>query len=351
MSAPTGDTPDLQPTDKQWVSPSLDGVYWDTHGVLGLGSFPEDPPRLRGTLELRFGGLWVTEPWAFAAGVVGHLGGLVGLGVGGELTAEHMGGAFVGAGLAYGHERQGLGYGRVGYWLLGVEYQQRWGGGDGQARALLAVLRLPVGLARAMRNARNAQLQALVAKHKRDQAAAAQRPSNTGPRNAARLSRTGRRLEGEGRLAEAEAAYERAYILDPRPPHLLDRARVQEARAHVVEAEETLRRYRLERAQEGVRLADQERRSLEARLAELRSRRALLRLIPPQSAGLANLLCRVDGEECQGALQGRDCPVNPGRHRVQIWHRRRLLWEETVQVASGELLRLSPVWPAADAAP
>ena len=99
--------------------------------------------------RLQAGGLYVTEPWVFAAGATGEIGGLADAGIGGQLSITHLRtGVWGHAGASWttGEPMTSI---AAGVTLLGVEWQRQIGddatGDDATGDAFLLHLRIPIG--------------------------------------------------------------------------------------------------------------------------------------------------------------------------------------------------------------
>lgn len=297
--------------------------------------------------QLRLGGLWAQDPWVVAGGLVGQLGGLAMLGLGLELAFEHLQGWFVNAGSVYSHQGEVVGYARAGFWLVGLEVQQRWPlSARSTEQAVLLALRLPLGLSSAV--AKHAQL----AQAARQAALEARRTQSVGTspavpavdkRAVARLLTQAQRFEQGAQWVEAEGAYQESLRKGAGDTVWLDLSRVQEKRGHWVDAVASLVQYRTRTEST---LSARARRALAERLAELRGRLPLVRLLP-QGVRQGSERCRIDDEVCEGALRGSDCPVDPGHHRVRVERGDQLLFETTIEAQPGQIERLHvPLDPA-----
>jgi len=92
----------------------------------------------------RAGMLILHEPLLLAFGPTIELGGLVGLGVGGQLDIVDLAtGMSIEAGGAFATDGAFVSHVSLGYALFGLEWQQRFG--EGSAAALVFKLRVPIG--------------------------------------------------------------------------------------------------------------------------------------------------------------------------------------------------------------
>ena len=124
--------------------PPITGVFPDAAlsvgAGIGLGNGLSDNVFAR----LRLGGLLADEPFIVNLGVTGEVGGLAELGAGAELEVNHFGGLWLQVNGSRVDGAQYMGHLALGYTLLGVEWQHRFGGSDDNA--LLFLLRLPIGI-------------------------------------------------------------------------------------------------------------------------------------------------------------------------------------------------------------
>jgi hypothetical protein len=87
--------------------------------------------------------LFPRDPWIFAVGASGEVGGLVGLGGGFEVEALSLRtGLSLMAGFTYGQEGRWATRLGLGWSLLGVEWQRGYGAAD----ALFFTVRIPLGI-------------------------------------------------------------------------------------------------------------------------------------------------------------------------------------------------------------
>lgn len=319
----------------------MEGFFWDVQGQGGGGVGFANPPIGLFMLQVRLGGMWASDPHVWSGGVVGQAGGLAGLGLGAELAFNELSGFFGAAGATVSREGYAILHGTVGYRLLGVHLQQRLASARaGQpGTALLAVLRLPIGLWLAAEKA-SKKVVALAPPSLSSQAASAQ-PAQ--PRAAAAALARARKAEEEGRLAAAEAALNQAYELDPERARLLDLARVRQARGRLIAASDALAAY-LRAPEASRKTADLQTRALRARLGALRSAIALVRIAVTKTSGTMRF--QIDGNPCVGVRQGYDCPVDPGHHRLVMKCGSKIVFERSFEASQGELIRVkAPLCP------
>mgnify|MGYP006948915695 CR=1 FL=1 len=122
------------------------GFAWDAQlegGYAPLGE-PAWDPALFG--RLRLGGLWVHEPWYFAAGAIVTTGGLGEWAGGAQLELTHLWTGFWGQLSLEGNDRSqlqaGLGFG---WSIVGIEYMQSPHATEDWL--FVAKLRIPIGIA------------------------------------------------------------------------------------------------------------------------------------------------------------------------------------------------------------
>jgi hypothetical protein len=119
-----------------------DGVRWDAQ-VAGGGGFAFRGDTDHYLVRARAGVLFPRDPWIFAVGASGEVGGLVGLGGGFEVEALSLRtGLSLMAGFTYGQEGRWATRLGVGWSLLGVEWQRGYGASD----ALFFTVRIPLGV-------------------------------------------------------------------------------------------------------------------------------------------------------------------------------------------------------------
>lgn len=131
--------------DGSLVLPQLRGVSWDAQleGGLGIALRNHLPHAWLG--RARVGMLVMHEPLIFAFGPTVELGGLTGLGVGGQVDLIHLAtGMSLEAGGAAAASDELVTHLTLGYAIFGLEWQHRFA--RQSADALMFRLRVPVGV-------------------------------------------------------------------------------------------------------------------------------------------------------------------------------------------------------------
>lgn len=126
--------------------PQRRGISWDLHleGGLGVALRNDLPDTFFG--RARAGLLIMHEPYLYAFGPSIEVGGLTGLGFGGQLDAIHLtSGMSLELGAAFAATDEAVIHASLGYALFAVEWQHRFA--SDSADALMFKLRIPIGIA------------------------------------------------------------------------------------------------------------------------------------------------------------------------------------------------------------
>jgi len=124
--------------------PQRRGISWDLQIEGGWAASLKNELPHHWFGRARAGMLFLAEPQMYAFGPTFELGGLIGSGVGGQIDIIQLATGFsLEAGAAVSFDGVVVSHLSLGYALLGVEWQQRFG--SAHAAALLFKLRIPVG--------------------------------------------------------------------------------------------------------------------------------------------------------------------------------------------------------------
>lgn len=94
----------------------------------------------------RIGALYAYEPMIINLGITGELGALARRGLGVELELNDFGGLWLQLGMARVRGEQWMSHATLGFSVLGLEWQSRFGANVRPDDALLVVLRVPLGI-------------------------------------------------------------------------------------------------------------------------------------------------------------------------------------------------------------
>lgn len=131
---------------EQLVLPQRRGVSWDAQIEGGAGlPLHHDLPHAW-FARARVGMLVMHEPWIVAFGPIGEIGGLSGLGVGGQLDLIHLAtGLSIEAGSAFAAKSSNVTHVSIGYATVALEWQHHFA--RESADCLMFKLRIPIGVA------------------------------------------------------------------------------------------------------------------------------------------------------------------------------------------------------------
>lgn len=311
---PSPSVPSPTPTAGPTQERRLNGLYWDTSFALLAGVRLRASPVPTAAGQLRLGGLYGHDPWSLHLGVVAALGGYAEVGGGAEIEFNHLDGFFAAGTLAFSLDGHGVWAARAGYWMVGLAYERPFdafsaaqGAGWG---ALYAVLRFPLGLAKAVEDASQQALSSRLAAVPPQRAAAPARD----PALARQALVRAERAQVRGEWSIAEQALRQAFEADPQLATLAQWVGLCEARERPVQAAAALA---AALKNPRLRLTTAQRKAWQQRLHGLRQGIPVLRLDPRGFSADARFV--IDGEPCPGVHQGYDCPLNPGDHILEVW--------------------------------
>lgn len=327
------------------VDRRLEGFYWDHALWLGGGVRLRRPLVPTFAAQLRYGGLWASEPWTFHGGFVGQIGGFAELGGGIELEVNHLDGWFLSVNVALSHRGFAIAGVRTGYWMFGLAYERSFdalkpadpadpadkaGGG-----ALLAILRLPFGLSAAVQESSEKALAVLAATELPPRSRVVAAPTRDRAFARSALVRAERsRLRKD--WSAVDQALREAWDADPQLSTLEQLYQLRLERKHWVEAADLLAGALRNPV---LSLSRAERSEVQVRLRALRRDIPVARIDSGAAPPAAHFA--IDGDVCPGVQQGYDCPLNPGDHILEMrGHAAKLLWTRRFTAAPGQVVRL-----------
>ncbi|MDD9968225.1 MAG: hypothetical protein OXR73_18445 [Myxococcales bacterium] len=318
---------------------NVEGAFWDGQfvggGGMGLGGRLSVPVLAR----LRLGAGYASEPWIVNAGLTGGVGGLANLAVGGAVEVNHLDGAFLEVGAAYGRNDRLLLHAMAGYTVFGLAYEQLLADVRPQ-HAVLAVLRLPVGIWWLLVG-RDRERDARAARLRRPKRVPLPAPEVEGP-DGARRARAQRLCDQAaealvaGDAAEAERAYAEAVALVDVPHARVALANVRVMRGALVKAAEDLRAA-LALARD--HWQPQRLHALESRYLEVFGRLSQLRVVFAEGSFDGTVI--VDGRPAPRVLLGYDLPLDPGPHQLLIRRGDAVVLQRRIEAHEGEIIRIS----------
>lgn len=330
------------------------GFGWDLELDGGVGVGVQRQLRNNFLGRLRVGALYVGEPWVYALGVTGEVGGLAEYGAGLTLSVSHFDGFWARLGGSRVAGDDWMTHATLGYLFFGVEWQHRLDSSRVASDALMMVFRVPVGvwwfLMREQQPVAPQRSQRV--EPFRDETAdprLASVPSVTAVSAgdhllSARLLEEAAVAEQQEHWVEAEELLARAARLDPSPLLTLRLARVQRRVQHLVAAADNLRRF-IDAAVTAEELdartqAERERLEVLSLLSYLRLR--VEPLAEQESVWL-------DGQAFSVAALGYPYPIDPGSHLIVVKRGEQEILRREVSVAPGGnlTLKLDPTAPPA----
>jgi hypothetical protein len=346
--------------DSKVAAPRVEGFAPDAQ-LVGGGGFGLGGPLSNYFLgRLRLGALYAREPWIANAGVSIEVGALGEFGVGCELELNTWKGLFAQIGFASVTDHQWMGHVALGYTVLGLEWQHRFGDATTHD-ALLFEVRLPLGTwwflvgnktaDRTVASVRKAQptpvgpqpTAAVIPAADQPEAPLTLSPAAPAPPSAAdkdearQLLAEAQQASARGEYAQAAAALQRAYQRIADPQLLLQLAEAERAQGKLRAAAQELRHFlAVAPAGEG---DEQAKLAAQHKLEDVERRIAHLRLELRGARGDERV--ELDGALEPAALLGYDVPLDPGDHELVLRRADQPLSTRSFHAGDGELVRLA----------
>jgi hypothetical protein len=350
------------------LAPSASDGFGPDAQLSGGGGFAFGKPLDNYFLaRARVGFLYAHEPLSLQLGVTLEAGGLARFGVGGELELNAPHALFGSAGLARVDGGQWMSHAIVGWLVLGIEWQHRFGG-DAPSDALMFHVRLPLGTwwleqrqkraaERALRALKTSQPPLQLPVDEPAPATAPTAPSAPVPGSGAEVApattpaapsardrelyasiAAAQQARDQGDFAAEAMALARAYALAPSAELALQLIAAEERLGKWLLALAELRRLLMV-----TELSPQLRAQAENMQAALQTKLPHLRLAASGVVGQEQVL--IDGVVEPTALHGYDVPIDPGEHELIIQRQARTVAQQHFRAAEAELVRLSLTLP------